>query len=165
MTSAAKSKGNSWERELVEFLDKTFEGNFQRVPNSGAFTGGSNAFRKESLTTKQTRMFKGDIIPDDKMPKLVIECKFYKDFAFNLLYKREMKQIDQWIQQTLDCVDPGDVWFLCMKFNRKGSFVLFDDIHKDRFELGNHTVYNNYIFTELEPFMTTNREKLLEITK
>lgn len=165
MPSAAKAKGSSWERELCQFLIETFGGNFQRVPNSGAFVGGANFFRKDFLSEKQARMFKGDVIPADHMPKLVIECKFYKDFQFHLLVKQNVILLDQWIEQTRECADANDVWFLCMKFNRKSSFILFEKKLMEHFIVGNHTVYNNFIFTDLESFLTINKDKILELTK
>ena len=44
MPSAAKQKGNAWERDVAKDLSETFNENFIRVPNSGAYTGGANVF-------------------------------------------------------------------------------------------------------------------------
>lgn len=78
MASSAKQKGNSWEREICKFLGETLGGNFQRVPNSGAYIGGKNVHRKASLEVGQARAAKGDIIPPDALPKLNLEAKNYK---------------------------------------------------------------------------------------
>ena len=45
MPSAAKQKGNVWEREVAKDLSEVFNENFIRVPNSGAYTGGANFHR------------------------------------------------------------------------------------------------------------------------
>ena len=163
MTSKAKSKGNSWERELAETLKVTFGGNWQRVPNSGAFTGGFNTFRKEFLSEKQIRLFKGDIIPADHMPKIVLECKFYADFPFHLLVKQDVPILEGWIQQTIESADAQDTWFLCMKFNRKGTYVLFDNKHLPHFQLDNHIIYKNYIFTDLDTFLLKNKDVIMKL--
>ena len=62
MPSAAKQKGNAWERDVAKDLSETFNENFIRVPNSGAYTGGANVFRIDQLTEQQKRMMDGDII-------------------------------------------------------------------------------------------------------
>ena len=165
MTGAAKVKGNSWERGLCEILQTNFGGNWQRVPNSGAFTGASNAFRKKSMDANQIRLMKGDIIPAAHMPKIVLECKFYADFPFHLLVREEVKQLDMWIQQTVDSADPDDTWFLCIKINRKATFIVFDAKNKDRFLLKNYCTYKYYIFTDLEIFLENNKEQVKELCK
>lgn len=163
MTSRPKAKGNSWERELCETLATTFGGNWQRVPNSGAFTGGFNTFRKETMDANQIRLMKGDIIPAAHMPKIVLECKFYADFTFHLLVRQDVPLLEGWIQQTIESADAGDTWFLCMKFNRKGTYVLFDKKLLDKFQIDNYTVYKNYIFTDLDKFLLKNKDIIMQI--
>lgn len=72
---ASKNKGKSWERDICKFLGNTLGGSFIRVPNSGAFIGGSNASRKVMLSDGQVRQAKGDIVPPDELIKLNIEAK------------------------------------------------------------------------------------------
>ena len=46
MTSAAKVKGNSWERECAKLLTKCLGCHFERNKNgSGAFVGGKNSVK------------------------------------------------------------------------------------------------------------------------
>lgn len=165
MTSKAKAKGNGWERDICKFLGKTLGGNFMRVPNSGAFTGGQNAFRRTSMSDTQVRNAKGDIIPPDHLTHLVIEAKNYKDFGFHLLMSEECKQLDKWIEQTLDAVDQGDVWFTIFKINRKGSYIAFERklVEKHKLVLANHCVYKDYIVCDFESFFTTNKDIILSI--
>lgn len=170
MASAAKAKGNGAERELSKFLASVFSGSFIRVPNSGAFIGGKNASRKEVLSEGQTRTMKGDIIPPDFMPKLVLESKFYADFQFHsLLTEGKVPQLDKWIEQTIECVEPGDLWFVAFKINRRGWYACFPEELAHNYALGNHAVYSDgakkFIVTELTNFFTTNKEKVLELTK
>lgn len=170
MTGKAKAKGNSAERELSKFLAATFGGNFMRVPNSGAFIGGKNAHRKANMTDNQISLTKGDIIPPDFMPKLVLESKFYADFAFHaLLTDGKVPQLDKWIEQTLDCVEAGDLWFVAFKINRRGWFTCFPHELADKFVIGNHAVYSDgnkkFVVTELMKFFTDNKAPILDLSK
>jgi len=70
MTSKSKSKGKSWERDVCVFLSKLYNDSFIRVPNSGAYTGGKNEFRKEYLTDEQIKLSRGDVVPP------VLFCNF-----------------------------------------------------------------------------------------
>ena len=123
MTSPQKAKGNAWERRVADHLTVTYGERFIRVPHSGAYIGGSNASRKEVLHEGQIRSFKGDIIPGQSFPKFNAECKSYKDFPFHQLFQGSCKQLEEWIEQTMDVADQGDFNIVFMKFNRKGMFV------------------------------------------
>lgn len=170
MTGKQKAKGNGAERELSKFLTVTFGGNFMRVPNSGAYVGGANAFRRSTMTTNQLSLTKGDIIPPEFMPKLVLESKFYADFPFHaLMTTGNVPQLDKWIEQTIDCVEDGDLWFVAFKINRRGWFTCFLGDLRDKFEIGNHALYSDgkksYVVTELMPFFTTNKAVILDLSK
>jgi len=53
MSTKGKAKGNTGERKIADFLTGLYGQKFIRVPNSGAFLGGSNRFRKASLDKLQ----------------------------------------------------------------------------------------------------------------
>ena len=76
----SKNKGKSYERDVANFLTELYGESFTRVPYSGAFVGGQNIVRTETLSESQTRGFKGDIIPGPSFSKLVIEAKNYAEF-------------------------------------------------------------------------------------
>lgn len=166
----SKSKGNSGERELCKHLTGIFGGSFIRVPNSGAFTGGKNAFRKETLSEGQQRASKGDIIPPDFMPKLVLESKWYKDFRFHqLVIPGGCPQLDEWIGQALDAVDSGDIWYVTFKINLRGWFIAIP-MDGPTYEItGSHALYEGkhgkFIVTEALGFFNTNKDKILELTQ
>ena len=125
MTSPSKNKGNSFEREIAQFLTTLYGETFIRAPGSGAYVGGSNSRRKEVLHEGQIRSFKGDIVPGQSFPRLNAECKSYSDLPFHQLFSGSVKQLDNWIDQCLDAGDPGDANIIFMKFNRKGRYILF----------------------------------------
>lgn len=168
--SKSKNKGSGYERELSKFLAETFGGSFIRSANSGAFVGGKNAARKANLSETQIKGQKGDLIAPDHMPKLVLEAKFYAEFRFHqLLQPGEMPQLDEWIGQCREAVDPGDFWLICFKINLRGSYVA---VHKDfctGMTLGNHATYTDpagdtFIVTELKSFFTANRDIVLKLS-
>jgi len=170
MTGKSKTKGNSAERELCNILKENFGGSFIRVPNSGAYIGGKNAYRREFLSEGQVRHAKGDIIPPGFMPKLVLESKFYADFPFHaLMTEGKVPQLDKWIEQTLDCVEAGDLWFVCFKINRKGWYIVYPSELAEKVVVGNHCSYsdgkNSFVITELTKFVSENKDIILELSK
>ena len=147
MPSAAKQKGNAWERDVAKDLSETFNENFIRVPNSGAYTGGANVFRIDQLTEQQKRMMDGDIMVPPCLSRYKIECKNYKAFDFHQLFN-ENKTLDKWIKQA----EFGLLWFLVIKVTRKGSFILF------RKEISKHFSYKNYLSYKDKYIITDYRE-------
>ena len=165
MTSKAKAKGNSWEREICKFLGETLGGNFQRVPNSGAYIGGANVFRKEFLDAGQARAAKGDIIPPDALPKLNLEAKNYKDIAFHQIINGECKQLNTWIEQTEEPADPDDLSFTIFKITRKGSWVAFRESLAHHFTLGSYVHYIKDATTNPVPYIVTDHESFFKTNK
>lgn len=141
MPSKSKAKGSGYERDVAKFLSELYKESFIRVPNSGAFIGGINSKRKEILHEGQIRSFKGDIIPGESFPKMNLECKFYSDFPFHQLFSGNVKILDAWIEQCMAVADAGDFNLLCLKFNRKGQYVVFESHNK--LQRKNELVYSS----------------------
>lgn len=123
MTSKAKSKGNSWEREIANFLSILYESKFVRTPGSGAYVGGQNAHRKTQMDAGQVQGFKGDIIPPTEWANFNCEAKNYADFPFHQLYSGEVKQLETWLGQLMQVADSNDVSMLIFKITRKGKYI------------------------------------------
>ena len=166
MPSKGKAKGNGWEREVADFLSDLYNQPFVRVPNSGAFIGGKNNHRKSKLSEEQIRGFKGDIIPGPSFPKLNLEAKFYKDFAFHQLYSGSNKQLDGWIEQIRETCDETDFNILAMKFNRKGAYIAFEAKWRPQINPGtsfmwyHNEKYGPWIITEFNSFWSINTESV-----
>lgn len=160
MAVNGKRKGNSGERELASILSKHLGGFFQRVQSSGSFIGKSNNIRKETMSATQIRAAKADIIPPDEFPKLVVECKAYRDFQYHAFAtSQDIQKLDNWIKELeFDC-DENDVGILCFKINRKGWSICVSIKYLQEFQLDNYIVYKKYIITGLEDFLTKNSEK------
>jgi len=161
MPSAAKQKGNAWEREVAKDLSETFNENFIRVPNSGAYTGGANLHRLDRLTEDQKRMMDGDIMVPPCLSKFKIECKSYKSFDFHQLFT-DNKTLNKWIKQA----ESGSCWFLVIKVTRRGSFILFPTTMSHYFRFKNYLRYNDkYIITNYTQFWRENADALRTINE
>ena len=161
MPSAAKQKGNAWEREVAKDLSEVFNENFIRVPNSGAYTGGANVYRIDQLTEQQKRMMDGDIMVPPCLSRFKIECKNYKSFDFHQLFN-ENKTLDKWITQA----EFGLLWFLVIKVTRKGSFILFRKDISDKFLYKNYLLYKQkYIITDYREFWVNNEDAIRRLNE
>ena len=128
MSSKSKNKGKGWERDVCLFLSDLYKQSFIRVPNSGAFVGGKNEYRKEHLSIEQIKLSRGDVVPPLHYPYFLAECKNYADFPFHLLIgNNSIALLDTWIDQVEhDVTNENDLWILFIKITRKGTYILFD---------------------------------------
>lgn len=166
MPAKGKSKGNTGELLIAKFLTETFGSKFMRVPNSGAYLGGSNAHRKQSLDAEQINYFKSDIIPPSHMKKLVIESKFYKTFPFEKLASNtRIPQLEGWIKQCLATVDEHDLWFVVVRINHKGTWACFDQKWLPSLQMGNHVRYFEYVWCDFQDLMKQNKEQISTLTQ
>jgi hypothetical protein len=161
MPSAAKQKGNAWEREVAKDLSEVFNENFIRVPNSGAYTGGANFHRLDQLTESQKRMMNGDIMVPPCMSSFKIECKSYKTFDYHKCFT-DNKTLNKWIQQA----ESGDNWFLVIKVTRKGSYILFPINLSHCFQFKNFLRYTDkYIITSYTDFWKNNADGIRKLNE
>lgn len=167
--SMQKNKGSGWERDVAKILTETFGYHFNRnIAGSGAFVGGKNAFRKNILTEEQLQFCMGDIAVPSEMKKMVVECKFYKEFPFHhFLINKPIPMLDGWIEQQMDIINEDSFWFIVFKINRAGSYIVIPEklINIDN-SLGNHSIYyyNNerFIVTDFEPFIKLYKDQIAE---
>lgn len=163
MPSPQKQKGSSFEREVANFLSKTYNESFIRAPGSGAYVGGKNQSRTEVLHEGQIRSFKGDIVPGQSFPKFNAECKSYADFPFHLVLTGDSKVLDTWIGQMTDVADTDDFNILFMKFNRKGKFVCVPSNLTwitDQFMYYTSKKHGDWLIIEFEHFFKHNKDLL-----
>lgn len=163
MTSKSKLKGNTWERDICKLLSENLGGIFTRTPHSGAFIGGKNSFRKQTLSESSIRTYKGDIVPPSSFPFFNIEAKNYNDFQFHQLFS-ESKQLDSWIAQTLEPADEFDINLTVFKVSRKGSWIAFEEKLFSKFNMtANYLKYKNHYVTDFELFVKNNTEPLRQL--
>lgn len=167
MGSKSKNKGKTFERELCKLLGDMYNDNFERVPYSGAFTGGKNVSRKQSLTENQIKTFKGDIIPPDNWQHFNCEAKNYADFPFHrLLFNAPVPTLEQWLEQLMDASDEGDINMLFFKITRIGKFVAYEDhgiFNCDRVIKYKDTKKRVWCITEFDNFFDNNKKMYEEV--
>lgn len=168
MPSKSKAKGSSYERQVAEFLSKTYGEKFLRnLSGSGAFTGGKNAHRKQDLPEDMARHVRGDIIVPESFALLNCECKSYSSFAFNTLLFNECKQLEKWLDQLVQSGDANSVNILFFKITRLGQYVAVPTSYD--WVLKNHAHYNSvkhgaWIVCDLETFFSSNAAMLKQIS-
>lgn len=95
----AKKKGNRGELELVHILNDRFgEKLFARAVSSGAWIGGNNRGRAETLTEEQQLAFASDIICPVNF-RYVIEHKSYQKIDFWEMFS-EKSNLYSWFSQV-----------------------------------------------------------------
>ena len=171
MGSKSKNKGKAYEREVAKLLSNVFKENFERVPNSGAFTGGKNASRRERLDTEQEKMFVGDIIPPSSWD-IVIECKNHKrssEEIINIL-KGSSTLLNNWIKEVRYDAN-GKFHMLFFKVPYHGSFIALecDQIKYTtfpksiyRYDLGRGVYVDYIIFHEKHLIENRNLQKIIK---
>lgn len=169
MPSKSKNKGSSFERDVAKLLSDTFGESFIRVTNSGAYIGGRNTHRKDTLSEAQIRHSKGDIVPGPSFGRMNAEAKNYADFPFHQLFTGSCRQLDTWIEQMLEVADEGDFNILFMKFNRKGTYVAVPHNHNwDQtlssfiYRSSRHQVWQIF---DLEQFLKLNQQSIAALCR
>jgi len=153
MPSKSKSKGNAWELEVAKFLTEIYTETFLRIPSSGAFVGGKNNFRKETLGEAQLQSKKGDIHPPASWKYWNLECKSYANFPFHQLWYTDVKILDTWIQQQKDVEDEGDLNLILIKISRKEKWVVFPD--NLGFQTTRGLLYKGWVFAHWDQFWSS----------
>jgi hypothetical protein len=119
----SKKKGSSWELEVVHRLNERFKGYiFARSVQSGAYTGGLNSVRTETLTEDQLLVFVGDI----RVPKnfiFAIECKAYNKIDFWEMFNSGSNLNNFLEQARIDADKISKIPMLIFKANNKPPIV------------------------------------------
>jgi len=132
----SKKKGNNNENECKKILNERFEGVaiFQRTPNSGAFVGGQNFYRKEQLNEEQNLLFVGDLYCNRKDLKFTIEHKAYAEASFWDLFN-EASDLHSWMKQAEhDAESVGKSPMLIVKYNFHERIVFLKKDFVDEYE-------------------------------
>lgn len=166
MSRKSKSKGASWERDVAKFLSEAYNESFMRVPNSGAYVGGSNSTRKILMSDGQIRHMKGDIVPPDNWHHFNVECKNYQAFPFHrFLFNESIPLLEGWLKQLKDAADDNDVNILFIKVTRIGKFVCFES--NQNFQVKRHVEYEDtdhikWKVTDFDSFFNLNLDRFKE---
>ena len=169
MANKSKNKGSGFEREVSKYLSDLYNESFTRVITSGAFIGGKNTIRKNTLSENQIRSHKGDIVPPDDWKRFNCECKNYKQFPFHkLLSDEKIADLESFIDQTMEVSDEGDVSIIFMKFDYIGRYVAFQlpqDFECKRFVDYKSQNWGTWRMTKFEDFFELNKDSFKESCK
>ena len=152
--SRNKKKGKAFERECCDIFKAGTGLSFQRVPGSGAYLGGRNVIRADSLSDEQVLLARGDIICPTEWNGAVVECKARASFSFNLLFA-DSTTLNDWIDQcNIDYKQTGGKFFaVIFKVARRGTYIVTIANQIDVFER-NYLAYTydntNYTISEFD---------------
>jgi len=166
MPNKNKNKGKSFEREFAKHLISVFGLSFNRVPNSGSYTGGQNSFRNNQLSTEQQLSFEGDTIVPMELKNFRFECKFYNNIGWQKLFDfNGESHLNKWITQAKEGL--RKYWFVVFKVNNMGRYIVFNKDLMSKYKCGtNYLIYmNDYCIISLKDFFEKNKEILLEMGK
>lgn len=167
MPSKSRIKGSNFERDYARFLSDLYQDSFHRVPGSGAYVGGRNVVRKDTLNENQAKTFKGDINAPDDWVRFNSELKSYADFPFHQLISGNVKLLDGWIEQCMQVAADNDFSFVAFKINRKGTFVAVKNSHEgltfDNYFCYNSIKFGEWIITDSDAFWKTNKDIIKNI--
>lgn len=169
MASKSKNKGSGFERDVAKYLSDLYNESFTRVITSGAYIGGKNTVRKNTLSENQIRSHKGDIVPPDDWTHFNCECKSYKSFPFHkLLSTDKIADLESFIDQTMEVADEGDVNVIFMKFDYIGRYVAFQlpqDFECKRFIDYESKNWGTWRMTSFEDFFDLNLDSFKKACK
>ena len=154
----SKKKGNRWELQLTKILGEIFGDEFRRVPMSGAFCGGINRFRNQSVNQDAKNALTGDLIVPTWFP-FSVEAKNYEDSPkmHNLLSIGD-KDLDKWIEQAKEesKMSKRD-WIVIFNItSKRRSFVAVDYkkfLEVTKSSLSSSIVYKDTIIFDMEDFL------------
>ena len=153
----SKSKGNTFEREVVKLFTEQFGEGFQRVPCSGAIFGKTNMKRSHGMSEECINTLTGDLITPESFP-YSLEYKFHKDLEFHQLIQGKCKKMDDWLEQSSqDAVLSGKVPLVVFKLNNKGIYVCLDFESVRELNLDNYLKYKEKVIISLEIFFSVKK--------
>ena len=123
MGSKSKNYGKGFEYEIRDVLrEATGIQSFERVPTSGAWIGGKNAYKAQTGRDDVTEIMAGDIICPQGW-RWTVECKNHENVPFHQLFLGEgSKTVDSFLAQIYDAAKTARKEpLLVMKLRKKAK--------------------------------------------
>lgn len=110
----------------------------------------------------------GDLIVPEELNRVSFECKFYKSFDYHLLFKQN-KQFEGWVDQAIEGCNADQIWFLCIKANRRDPIIAFSNVYfLENLSKQNYCSYlyngSTIYITDLKSFISLNKDSILNFT-
>lgn len=154
MASKSGEKGKRLEREVKDFLNKTYDTEeFSRTPGSGALMGQSNFQRNIGMEDATKQVLGSDLICPTWF-KFSIECKNYADSPnYSTIIKSSDKKLDYWLAETLfDSINLKLSPMLFFRTSRKGTHVAYPSQFFPHIRPKYHTNYDCFTIMGQDDF-------------
>jgi hypothetical protein len=135
MPNKNKDRGKKLEQRVCDIFTAVTGKKWMRVPNSGAYIGGKNVFRKKSMDATQILLTRGDVIPPDEYKNVIIECKKRKEFAWHQLFSSS-KDLESFLEQVILDSAKGDIVLVIFGVDYKGEYVVHDIVQDSNVTAG-----------------------------
>lgn len=125
MTSKSKAKGNRFEYEIRDLLNKIYDTKeFARTPGSGAIMGRGNFAKRQGLSEDVQNTLGSDLICPSWFP-FSVEAKNYADSpVYHTIIGGQDLKLNHWLGEAcFDAKNLGKIPLLFFKTTRKGSYV------------------------------------------
>jgi len=156
MTSKSKAKGNRFEYEIRDLLNKIYDSKeFARTPGSGAIMGRSNFAKRQGLSEEAQNTLGSDLICPAWFPYSV-EAKNYADSPiYHTIVTADDPKLNHWLGEAcFDARNFGKIPLLFFKTTRKGAFVAFPSTLLDNTVQLTHSLnYNGFTVIGVDHFV------------
>lgn len=130
MTSKSKAKGNRFEYEIRDLLNKIYDTKeFARTPGSGAIMGRGNFAKRQGLSEDVQNTLGSDLICPAWFPYSV-EAKNYGDSpVYHTILSGDDPKLTHWLGEAcFDAKNLNKIPLLFFKTTRKGAYVAFPSL-------------------------------------
>jgi len=143
--------GNRFEREIAEFLSKTFDASFLRIPSSRCICSVEKIiYEKPYLMMRKSRV-RREISTHQIIGNILMSnANLIGAFPYHQLFTGEVKLLDKWIEQVKETCNTGDLNIIFIKINNQGKWVLYEDANLFTTKISIN--YKDWIFTSWDDF-------------
>lgn len=162
MTSKSKAKGNRFEYEIRDLLNKIYDtAEFARTPGSGAIMGRGNFAKRQGLSEDVQNTLGSDLICPAWFPYSV-EAKNYGDSpVYHTIISGDDAKLTHWLGEAcFDAKNLNKIPLLFFKTTRKGAFAAFPSLLAADLPLRYSLNHNEFTIIGIEHFVANKQHFL-----
>ncbi len=156
MASKSKAKGNRFEYEIRDLLNKLYDTKeFARTPGSGAIMGRSNFAKRQGLSEDVQNTLGSDLICPDWFP-FSVEAKNYAESpVYHTIIAGDDLKLNHWLGEAIfDAKNFNKIPLLFFKTTRKGAFVAFPaTLLDDSIKPSHYLHYDEFLIVGVDHFV------------